>query len=375
LNASLFMSGPAWNLQNLPTVAIVSYPSYADSDTFQQCVLAHEVAHLVLQKPLEVGSTRRLDDLFRDQLHAHGGIEGVRPDLVKQPAADSAESPPPIGEVAAPGNGKTSNQRDEMAAAADSELLEAATKRLGSWFAELACDLIAVRAFGPAFLFALVDYVLPRAHTRALTTGEHFRTHPPTSWRLAQLTEEARVFVQQAELLGGEAVLVKGVFDAYTAQIDLHRELEGAAEMVESEEELLEAALEHIRAVLPGLIGKAIYQPATFAQDIPIVFDKLRAGIAPVERIRGRLDPLGNDEVADGDEWSDAIDWRSILNGTYLFFACGESQKGPLSANGDTAAQRDTDCRISRGAVELSELLRQMRDLKEQFAALDTPIA
>ncbi len=368
----------AQGIQRLPTVAFITYPSYADDNTFQHAVMAHEVAHLALVKPLEKLRLARLDDLFEVAFAEMGGITAVRPGT-EIPSTEAAPEPGHDAASAETSSGRVGRrQPTEDLRRTSGESAEEVAARLKSWFDELVCDQIALRTIGPAYFFALIDYVLPRAETRALPEGEQFRTHPPLTWRLRQLVPATHEYI--VSNVGEAQEKIQGVFEQYVRLIELHDQLEGAMEHLDPQEEkLLVLALTKVTENIDDAVGEAIFSADDFERDIPLVWDKLAYGIAPVERVSGRSDASGHLELplASGDDgdpvWSEPVDWRAILNGGFFFFASGASAEGPLSVGGSPAQQRVADCRILRGSIELSEVLCQMLDLKAQFSVLNPP--
>jgi hypothetical protein len=71
-------------------------------------------------------------------------------------------------------------------------------------------------------------------------------------------------------------------------------------------------------------------------------------------------------------DWSQPINWRSILNGVYVYHLSGASRAGPLATD-KPEDQRMADARMARGSIELSELLRRMKELEGTHSILNDP--
>lgn len=327
---------PARLFSSLPTLAIISYPAQADSDTLQHALVGHELAHLALGKKLnDTDPLPYLDDLFETQ------IKG------KEMGDDDAG-------------------------------------RLKSWLNELACDLIGLWIIGPAFLFALVDYVLPTQESSYIGSSRKYNTHPSMAWRLERLIPEAEAYFLAEAALAEEDQLAldqaKSALEDYRQRIKLHQRLGGEKPLEEekTERELLNSALKQFASEKLNLIpDEARYRQAVFQSDLPLIWEKLDQGISPAERVAertGSAERLERDRSVDAapSGWSDPIDWRSILNGLYLYHLTGRSRESPIKAETERA-QRQADCQMCRGSIELSELLRRMLELKESLSVLNPP--
>ena len=112
--------------------------------------------------------------------------------------------------------------------------------------------------------------------------------------------------------------------------------------------------------------------------------------VPPAERIRGRAVPGGGLElpltglapdppIEAGElpepprpmpgDWSGPVDWRSILNGCYVFHLSGRS--ADAGDDPGTPERRYRDNQMCRGSIELAEYARRMLDLREQFRDID----
>src|SRR5262249_146674 len=97
-------------------------------------------------------------------------------------------------------------------------------------------------------------------------------------------------------------------------------------------------------------------------------------GIAPSERIRGRDPKSSTPQPEDDGDWSDPIDWRSILNAGYFFLESGASREHSYPLRDDEATRQcDVDNRMVRGSIDLWEILRTMKELRGQFFGLGEP--
>jgi hypothetical protein len=141
-------------LKELPHLTVITYPAHLDSDTLLHAVVAHEIAHLALDRihpgePTSIGSqliNTSLDRQFDDLLTELGS------------AAD-AEGEPTDGEQFA------RRERDTR-------------RRVKKWFEELACDSLALRMVGPAYVFALADLDLPTNRWAQKRGMPGYETHP-----------------------------------------------------------------------------------------------------------------------------------------------------------------------------------------------------
>lgn len=342
-------------VSELPPLALVTYPGRSDHETLLHAVIAHEVTHLALAK-LRAKDSNQIMNAFESE----------------------------IAELRLP----------------DSEI-----ERLDRWLNEFLADILALRIVGPAFFFGLLEYLTPThepdppygpvelddGEVDSAGNGEEDEgtedadgededlSHPPPSWRFERLKPYVEEFFSEIEGRLGEGTQV------FAKIMELVPDpAERADESIEKRDyELLDKVLAKIS--LDEIVGTATYPTTRFQRDIPLVWEKLEQDIAPVERIKGRrvsegppeeVDLVDEDEPLPQTDWSQAIDWRSILNGGYLHFLYG-SLLAPEAVDDAERRRRDRGYVNStiRGAIELSELHRRMIELKDQFDDLNDPDA
>jgi len=313
----------------LPPLGLVTYPARADHETLMHAVIAHEVAHL---------SVRRNVGLISDE------FERGRP-------------PGDLSDVG----------------------------RLFEWTQELLCDMLAIRMIGPAFFFGLLEYLLPThdPHDRwaaeiAQQDEDGEETHPPPAWRLRRLMREVAPFFHPRD--NSYVAQGRGVY--VSCQKLIPQPLPHTPGSKDArEQQFVESVLAELRKRLGDLAGGAAYPRGRFRRDVPLVWEKLDAAIAPAERVKHRRPrdanrPAESDVSRESDDlhenppstaWSEPMDWRSIMNGGYLRYL--EHVLGNESAAEADAIRRETNSMV-RGSIELSELHRRMIELSNQFDGL-----
>jgi hypothetical protein len=319
---------PSIDLQvdNLPPFALISYPVRADSETLLHAVIAHEVIHLGLFSKREEGDPA-VGDVF---------IEKFRERVIKADGHDPDE-------------------------------VRKRSRRLESWLNECLADSLALLVIGPAFYFALVEYLQP-THLSGSAADE---VHPSPLWRLERLRSDVANFFEDRSGHRGEAAVA---FDRFLDLVPAPGR--GQSEEEREDQEIL---TEMVAALdLQQLAGGATYPVDRFRRDLPLVWEKLDQGIAPVERVKGRRFPgkPGEDKapLLAGDpqpvvretNWSQSLDWRSILNGGYLHYL----HRALIAREGSAQALRDEVNSLVRGSIELSELHRKMIELHDEFEPL-----
>lgn len=343
INPDLQSDGGHFN--RLPPLGIVAYPSRTDGDTFQHAVVAHEVGHIALLEP----SRSPKQTTVRDQ-----AFELTEPLLAEK---------------------TTTLERN---------------KRLRNWLDELACDLLGVRLVGPAFYFALVEFILPLQQIDHVPGTQQYQSHPSVLWRLEQLGPEVEAYLDRESGARGMRATVEA-FDRFRLYVQMQ---ERFVLEVSGEEEQERAALlvgrghisENAERLLGGLEdGKpgGQYAREMFADDLELIWDKLDHGIAPSERVGGRTRGVsvdGSSEQAElgleeelGEAWSTPIDWRSILNACFVYAISGASKRLHEDDDGQLSeqARRRADNLMCRGAIELSELHRRMLDGQQEFGSME----
>jgi hypothetical protein len=324
-------------VEDLPPLALVTYPGRGDQETLLHAVIAHEVTHLGLSRKREEKGDE-VNDVF-DTLVVTQGIVHPRVD------------------------------------------------RLDHWLNELLADSLALSIIGPAYFFALTEYLFPTHNlddpayvsprSPLGSSEEQADSHPPPVWRLERLRPEVSRFFEKRFRGLRKA---EEAFHKFLELIPPPIAPEGEAE--KSDRALLEEMIEKID--LPRLAGDAIYPIDRFRRDLPLVWDKLEQDIAPVERVRGRRKrfglaedrswPFGGDsgQPLPATDWSQALDWRSILNGGYLHFLHAATVASPTRHDAVLRRRQDVNSLI-RGSIELSELHRRMIELSEEFEVLNPP--
>lgn len=334
------------SVASLPALALVSYPSRADAESFMHSVVAHEVAHLALTKTLVGEPLSPADAAFEEAA----------------PHLDVAEG--------------------------DIESRQKEIERLRDWLDELLSDVLAVRMIGPAFLLALTEYLYPTHEPNTVGAAgvaedeDDVESHPPPAWRLQRLVAEVTAFWSDGS---GEAL--SAAHGALEATIALVPDYALESEDARRDYAFLENVLDTLEPRLDEIVGSARYPRGRFQRDLPLVWDKLDQDIAPAERIRGRRasHATPEDEVPrqpdDPDElaqtsWSEPIDWRSILNGGYLYYLHHALKLDPPTGKRDERRRSRTYSNsLIRGSIELSELHRAMIALSDQFDVLNPPKA
>jgi hypothetical protein len=345
----LVAPGLEQTVQALPPLALITYPARTGDQTLIHSLVGHEVAHLALRKTA-------------------GQIKGI------QEAGDESES-----------MADSAFEQMEKPRHADPE----AVKRLRDWLDELLSDVLAVRIVGPAFFFALVEYLLPTHDASADWSSygpddaDAVDSHPPPAWRLSRLIPEVRRYFS-----GSRRARIKqarDVFDLYRLMIPSMSIPAGSE--AEAEHEFLEGILKELEPSFDGMVGDGRYPRGRFHRDLPLIWTKLDQEIAPAERVARRRgsgwrysedsEPRSSDDTDEeppATDWSAPIDWRSILNGGYLHHLHRVHEAEP----GDTPRERRQRDRgfvngLIRGSIELSELHRQMIRMRDELDDLNDP--
>lgn len=299
-----------------PKLAMIEYPAREDAETLNHSLIAHEVAHVVLEGE---------------------GIEGVPRDEIFFGTCKKEPQPS----------------------------LKAFQSNLGSeteanvfkrWITELGADHIAIRTVGPAFYFAFVEHVIASTEFTTESTAPKFGEHPPILLRLKWLQSEVEDFLDQ--LKPEVAARVRPQVDRWSDVVDGCRVFiaKRDQEIIQTVEGFLEAALKATRAFVSDKMTEALYKPEQFNKDAPEVWRKFASGIAPSEQ----LNPLS--EHDDNEPWSNPVDWRSILNAAHIWWL----EKSPDPGETEQQIREDSN-RMVRGSIELSELHRKLRGLRSAY--------
>ncbi len=311
----------------LPRLMLADYPAAFEHDAFQHAAIAHELGHVALEyfedNPVPAGDAA-------DPADAKAGTEAEQPVGIWDWALREAEI-----------DDERRSEFDE-----DQEL-----------FIELACDHLGVCLLGPASALAFVEYTLARNIYKRPSYSE---THPELPWRLAELKTSVADYFAGAD---------DEPFRSARQVVD------GALTIVEPKRPdnrpLVMSALTRLRALTDAVIDQARYKPALFRQELPIVWSKRGKRIAPAEAIFERDVPRPTGETG----WSRPLDWRSILNGGYLYYLVENARSGPPQhwrEAEDGEARRAAANELVRGSIELRHLHRAMLDQREQLIGLET---
>jgi len=362
-------------LRKLPHLTVISYPAQLDGDTLLHSVLAHEIAHLALLKvaggePTSIG-----------EVGINASIDEHYPELQRELTGALASKD------------KSSPSEEQIA-----ELLTKTRRRIKRWFTELACDSLALRMVGPAFLFALVELELSSNRWAQESQMPGYKTHPGLGWRVRRLIPAAREWFA-ADREGA----------AWTAGRRALEDIEGWLpeehdEIGEVERRIIEQALgrlEDQRTVTQALGASGEYLQGSFATDLEIVWHKLEAGIPPAERILSRSMPAPRVQrgriwramtwVRRADQafprhveipklWSAPMDWRSVLNGAWVFWLDGRARSAPTPGEqrslpippSATRDWREFNDHI-RGTIELCGIHTHLSELRDQLDELNLP--
>ncbi len=335
----------AKTVRDIPRIAVVAYPAQADSETFLHAVVAHEVAHLRMSDG-SLGE-QLLDEAFER------AVEST--EFASLPADDSR------------------------------------VQRLRDWLLELLCDSLAVELIGPCFALALIELLVPGQGMNIKQEpgigppqDDAVEAHPPAAWRIRRLRDSVDGFFADPQCDRAATERLAAAADAVAQQYELVDEDRfGDVEHEQQERQLLDAAFGHLQEQGFGdFIGRGRYTRGRFQRDLPLVWDKLSQGIAPADRVKGRK-PDGDAAVAEDDvpraeddqepepesDWSQPLDWRSILNGVYLDHLSQRQQPEPDPSALTVLRRRNRRSAnsMARGAIELSELHRQMLSMRRQF--------
>ncbi len=291
------------------------HPASRTSDIFQHAVFAHEIAHSAI--------VRAFPAVLRAQL------------------PESEAEVPHTFESAAMLQAPRSLQANET------------PERVKSWFRELACDIVAMRLIGPAFLVAFAEVT---ALHRLSTPDGKPRMHPAPELRFEILGQELERFAGSRMPAETRAVL--------TSYASVHEGTYAEKPPSPITKRWIDEALERFRTIcLPTLIDPemAEYRPATLDEELPVVFEALRAGIYPAELLLHLRDPDGS--------WSRELDWRSIVNGVLLDHVTRHGLPTDISSETQLRDRRQAN-EMALGGVELSEIHRRARALRVQANGL-----
>ena len=369
------------DLRSLPRVIVIEYPAISESDVLQHAHIGHELSHLILNQPdPDAPDKVRSDALFERHLLS------VEDDLKRTRRAHLKNAP----------------QKARDAYAYDRE-------RFGKWLLEFSVDALALHLVGPWFFFALTEFAHVDGNWHTHPELRQQATHPHLAWRLAHLADATRVYFRvaaaEAELDADERL----DDEERGGALGLVREGLGLVKRIKRwlptipkaeialERRLIDPAVAELHANAGTILKGARYSPEQFWIDLAPVAQKLKAGIPPAERIdsRRRRDVIEDvpwqpreDHVAWSRDtaWSSPLDWRSIVNGSYLHWLLREDPS-PAIANDwgsespvflpkemreASDSRRDINAAV-RGSVELSELLLLAHERREDSLPLERP--
>lgn len=305
-------------IERLPTILYLQYPALAEGDVLQHLLIAHEIAHLALRH--RVGERTDAEARFET------ARKSVSPRRAAPPSNSSSKSDP-------------------------------RTRGL-KWFTEIACDIIAMRLVGPAYYLALCEHALVREWFYRPSDSET-ATHPHLAWRLTLAGDQLERFY--SEMDPALAELVRGVLMPYREAIP------DPTPQIEKEPyaKTIKLALKQLVADLDKeeVIGNAGLDPVLLADELPFVLERLGGRFAPAERIEWSVEQVldwKNRSSSRPPRWSQPVDWRSILNGGYLYtlMEVSPAQKPLRGAWLEADWKRRQTIAHLRGTVELSEFQR-----------------
>lgn len=340
-------------LDGLPQLTVIAYPSQLEAETLLHAVLAHEIAHIALHRRGPLGEPPRAQDAFDVARREHR-------DTLRERLVEGAEEKEPDEE-----------EIDRQ--------VRTVLRRLRKWFEELACDALAVRLVGPAYVFALVGLDVASNRWKQLGAMAGEESHPGLAWRLRRLIPLARAYTDQG-MDGPAWTALREALDSLQRDIpDEHDEL------TDIERELIEAAVGQLdTAALIEILDPAGYDIGVLANDLDVVWDKLEHDIPPAERIAARNHPDDSSppspDTVSLEDWSEPIDWRSIFNGCWAWWLAGRPVEGVGDGTHRLApidpAVRDQWIAFNafvRGTIELGDLHERLQSVRDRLDGLNRP--
>lgn len=350
-----FTPGLLKGVEGAPDVTVISYPHQLEAETLLHVVIAHEIAHVALDRAAPGDDTSKIRGAFEQATadHADALREEVAADLLEGEDID--------------------------------ESVDGVTKRLKKWFDEMACDALAVVLIGPAYAFALAELDAVTDRWTQLPGMAGRESHPGLAWRLKRVLTLSREFLDAGQ--HGEA------HEMLETQLDkLQAELPAVATgLAAAELALLEAALQPLSfQMLSAAVSHARLRKGVLDRDLPIAWHKLKSGIPPVENVSGRLgpdeapgDPYSDpppDELRElkaPDPWSLPLDWRVTLNACWLYWLSDTArtqvaddvhlvQPGHPTNTEDWLQFNE----FVRGTLELIDLQLRLQESSGQLAAM-----
>lgn len=318
------------------------HPATRERDIFHHPVFAHELAHTAI---LEAVPAEKLEP---DDRPGHGDV----PPTFSTVASDGVKLPPGL---------HRDSDNDDY-------------RRLLSWFVEVACDIVAMRTVGPAYAVAFADVT---SHNRTLERKHSSGQHPPAAIRFRFLREELAAF-GFGEGSGGFGDLLRRYTTAYPSTV-------GEKDRIPGAENWLEDTVDRFRHYLPLLLGDQEFEPKTLHSDLDLVVDLASQGVPPAERIVA-VDSRRRDSARGDGEWSEPLDWRSILNGTLLWHLRehgvpaveplpdeATARQAALRRRRQRAEHRKHAAQLAAGGIELSEFHGRAQRLNAQLGGMRLP--
>jgi hypothetical protein len=333
----------------LPQLIAITYPKQREAETLGHAILAHEIGHTVLDYLPPGADTPPILDAF-------GSISSERFEEMREK----------IGE-------ETGLSGEGLEIRADE-----ADERMGRWFEEFACDALALGLVGPAYVFALADLDLATNRCAQIQGAVGFDSHPGLSWRLRNAISLAKEgYLAGREQGPATRQLIEGL-DALEADLPSARD-----EITEAERALLESALSRLRETnaISRVLGDARYKLDDFREEVELVWEKIEDGIPPAERIAERVNKgAGRPQLQKvPKDWSEAIGWQSIVNGSYAYWL----SERPMTDPGEKHRSFPDRPRLAqdwldfnafvRGSVELANLYLQLDSARDRLEALNEP--
>lgn len=334
-------------LYGFPRLIAVTYPKQREADILIHSMIAHEIAHTVLdyvppgdeEAPIIHAFDRAVTDHYDALLTAIGG-EG---------------------------------EEEERRRRADS-----AIQHMKRWFEELSCDALALGMIGPAYVFALADFDLTPNNFTQIPGTASFDTHPGLAWRLRRTISRAeREYFAAAGARGPASSSLLAAMQALLAELPANSVEEISAE----ERELVEVALDNLDGeAIAAVLRQARYLRTYFSEEIELVWEKLDAGIPPAERVNERGHFAACEPKLDQipEKWSHPMEWQSILNGAFAYWLAGKPLRPDRPERTFPDRRRIAQDWIDfnsyvRGSVELANLHGQLRDARDRLEGLNEP--
>lgn len=324
-------------LHDFPRLIAITYPKQREADILIHSMIAHEIAHTVLDYRPPGSEVAPVLDAFDRAATKH------YPTLLEE-----------LGDADA----------------------DRSIERMRRWFEELACDALALGMIGPAYLFALADFDLTPSNFTQIPGTASFDTHPGLAWRLRSTILRAR-----EEYLGTQHEDGPAIASLRSGLTELEAELPEVEEEISEREWLLvEDALAGLDdETISTVLRQARYLRPVFKHEVELVWDKLLAGIPPAERVierrPGRVPESGGEVPR---SWSQGMEWQSVINGAFAYWLKGlalspERGARTLPERGRIAQDWIDFNSYVRGSIELVNLHRQLSDVRDRLDVLNEP--